>query len=170
MFNKFGEFDSVEELNRAAAAQLAEGDREALLALAEENGIDPEDAEDYMDGVLTELATPLMAAVGKLKLEKEEYRLKGVLAEWADDVAAMCGADPAMCTAVRRKGKELAGYLALLVERGWQDRVEVDGRIVKRTEQVRKITGVHPLAIGVPDRRTRRELAEEYYLGEEAGR
>ena len=28
MFDKFGEFDSVEELNRAAAAQKAEGDEQ----------------------------------------------------------------------------------------------------------------------------------------------
>ena len=43
MFDKFGEFDSHEELNRAAAAQLKEGDDEALMALAQENGIDEED-------------------------------------------------------------------------------------------------------------------------------
>lgn len=40
MFDKFGEFDSAEELNRAAAAQKAEGDLEALIALAVGNGID----------------------------------------------------------------------------------------------------------------------------------
>ena len=35
MFDKFGIFDSAEELNRAAAAQLSEGDTEALFALAQ---------------------------------------------------------------------------------------------------------------------------------------
>ena len=34
MYEKFGEFDSFEELNQAAAAQKAEGDEEALFALA----------------------------------------------------------------------------------------------------------------------------------------
>ena len=34
MFEKFGEFDSVEEINRAAAAQKAEGDEEAVVAIA----------------------------------------------------------------------------------------------------------------------------------------
>ena len=33
MFEKFGEFDSYEEINRAAAAQLAEGDTEAIYAI-----------------------------------------------------------------------------------------------------------------------------------------
>ena len=49
----------------AAAAQKAEGDREALIMLAEENGIDRDDAQDYLDGAVDELATPLMAAVGE---------------------------------------------------------------------------------------------------------
>ena len=40
MFEKFGEFDSSEEINRAAAAQLKEGDIEAVYAIAEENGLD----------------------------------------------------------------------------------------------------------------------------------
>ena len=63
MFDKFGEFDSCEELNRAAAAQLKEGDDQALVALALENGIDEEDVKDYIDGEVQELATPLMAAL-----------------------------------------------------------------------------------------------------------
>ena len=45
MFEKFGEFDSWEEINRAAAAQKAEGDYEAIKTLAEENGLDPDDAQ-----------------------------------------------------------------------------------------------------------------------------
>ena len=45
MFDKFGEFDSYEEINRAAKAQLEEGDLEAIRTIAEENGLDPEDAE-----------------------------------------------------------------------------------------------------------------------------
>ena len=50
MWDKFGEFDSWEEINRAAKAQLEEGDMDAVRAIAEENGIDPED-ELYEEGV-----------------------------------------------------------------------------------------------------------------------
>ena len=48
LFPKFGEFDSYEEINRAAEAQLKEGDKEAIKLLAKENGLDEMDAEDYM--------------------------------------------------------------------------------------------------------------------------
>ena len=59
MFDKFGEFDSFEELNKAAEGLLKEGDLESLRALAEENGIDCADTEDYIDGIVPELATVL---------------------------------------------------------------------------------------------------------------
>ena len=52
MFEKFGEFDSAEELNMCAEGLRNEGDEESLIALAEENGIDGEDAEDFMTGDL----------------------------------------------------------------------------------------------------------------------
>ena len=68
MFDKFGEFDSAEEINRAAAAQLKEGDLDAIKTIAEENGLDPEDAEDFCTGAIDSLTTPLLAAIGKLEM------------------------------------------------------------------------------------------------------
>lgn len=166
MFDKFGEFDSAEELNRAAAAQKAEGDIEALFALAQENGIDREDAEDYMDGCVDELANDFMAAAGKLKVEKKEYKLGGALLDWADELLAMCSESPGMCAAVRKKSKSLAEYIALLAETGYKNRTIVDKRIVNRTKEVKRIVGIHDFAIGIPDRKTRKKLARKYYLEE----
>lgn len=74
MFDKFGEFDSAEELNRAAAAQKEEGDYEAIYAIAKENGIDREDAQDYIDDLVPELASPEMAAYGKLDIEEADLK------------------------------------------------------------------------------------------------
>lgn len=66
MFEKFGEFHSAAELNEAAAGFLEEGDRESIFALAQENGLDREDAEDYIEGMMGELASPSMAAAGRI--------------------------------------------------------------------------------------------------------
>ncbi len=164
MYEKFGEFDSCEELNRAAAAQKAEGDDEALFALAQENGLDKEDVEDYLDGIVEELATVSMAAIGKLKLEKEDLKLGGVLSDWVDELMEMCMESQELAAAVRKKGKDLAGYIAATADSGWKNRVIVDKRIVSRTKEVKKIIGTHEFAIGIPDRKTRRELARAYYL------
>ena len=82
MFEKFGEFDSAEEINRAAEAQKREGDTEAVLVIAEENGIDREDAEDFLDGIVPELASPLMAAMGKLRVEEPDLDPEGIKKDW----------------------------------------------------------------------------------------
>ena len=80
MFDKFGEFDSADEMNRAAAAQRKEGDNEAILAIAEENGIDKEDAMDFIDGCVAAFVTPLMAAYGKLDIEAKELNPYEIMA------------------------------------------------------------------------------------------
>ena len=64
MFEKFGEFNSAEEINRAAKQQLAEGDTEAIYTIAKENGIDEDDVKDYIAGCTETLVTVLSAAVG----------------------------------------------------------------------------------------------------------
>lgn len=169
MFEKFGEFDSVEELNRAAAAQLKEGDTEALIALALENGMDKEDAEDYIEGCVEELATPLMAATGKLKLEEEELELKGVVEDWKDSVVELCMNDAEMCAAVRKKGKTLKDCMARLIKFAFENKVQISDKIVDATkvmhngklEKMRK-----PLYLGVPNRTEVKKLVREYYLGE----
>lgn len=164
MFDKFGEFDSCEELNRAAAAQKAEGDLEALILLAEENGMGKEDAEDYMDDLTDELASPFMAAVGKIDVEEKDLKLGGVLSDWAAELRMMCAEREDLCRAVRKKGKDLDGYIALTADTGYKNRTIVDKRIVSKTKEVKKIVGSHEFAIGIPDRKTRKQLIEKYYL------
>lgn len=168
MFEKFGEFDSAEELNRAALAQRNEGDTEAVRTLAEENGLDPEDAEEFLAGDVDFLALPFNAAVGKLTVERKELRLEGVLEDWTNDLIDMCSENKELSLAVRRKGKELAEYIARIIDEGYEHQIKVDDRIVAKTQQVKKIMGGHALTIGAEDARTRRHLAVEYYCEKEA--
>lgn len=167
MFEKFGEFDSVEELNRAAVAQLKEGDTEALIALALENGIDKEDAEEYIDGCVEELATPLMAATGKLKIETEELELKGIVEDWKDSIIELCMNEEEMCAAVRKKGKTLRDCMAQLIKFAFENKVQISDKIVDATkvmhngklEKMRK-----PLYLGVPNRAEVKKIVKAYYL------
>lgn len=165
MFEKFGEFDSYQEINRAAAAQKAEGDEEALIALAEENGIDREDAEDYMDGCMEELTTATLAAVGKLKIEKEDLKLEGFLVDLVDELSAWCLDNEKLAVAVRRKGMALAGYIARIIDAGFEEKITVDKRIVYLTKKAKTIMNNNPLLGGSPPARKRKEIAIEYYLG-----
>lgn len=166
MFEKFGEFDSFEELNRAAKAQKEEGDLEALIALAEENGIDKEDAEDYMDGYFEKLTTAYTAAIGKLTVEKKDLKLEGFLEDFADELSAWITEDKDLAIAVRKKDKSLAGYIARLIDASFESHITVDKRIVNLTKKAKGIMGNNPLLGGSPSIRQRQKIAEQYYQGE----
>ena len=166
MFEKFGEFDSVEELNEEARKIKEKGDEDKLKELCEENGIDKEDAEDYMDGCYEELTNTSLAAVGKLKVEVKELKLEKILKDWADELQEECVNSEEMARAVRKKGKDLAGYIALLADAGFKDKTVVCRKIVERcTGELKKIVGSHDFYIGVPDKAERKNLMREYYLG-----
>lgn len=131
MFGKFGEFDSVEELNKCAAGLLAEGDTDSIIDLAVENGIDKEDAEDYIDGCVEDLATPIMAAFGKIKVECDELKPKEIMEDWVEYIKAQCVESDDMEEAVRRKGKSIKGCIAALLSWSFKNQYEIDKEIIK---------------------------------------
>lgn len=172
MFEKFGEFDSAEEMNRAAAAQLAEGDTEAVFTIAEENGIERLEAEDYIDGITEELVTPLMAALGKLKVEQEEYEIKGILEDWVQQIQALCIKEEQMRIAVRKKGKSLRDCMAKLIAFAFENKVQVSDKIAKATmvkHNGKTVQMQTPLYLGVPNKKTVEFIVKQYYLGEVGG-
>lgn len=167
MFDKFGEFDSVEELNRAAAAQLAEGDEEAIFAIAKENGIDKEDAEDYIDGVVDTLVTSRTAAVGKIMVESEELELQGIVVEWRDIIIEECMNNEELCAAVRKKGKALKDCMAQFIRYAFENKVQISNKIVdvtKVTHNGKEVPMQKPLYLGVPRRADVKRIMIEYYM------
>lgn len=169
MFDKFGEFDSAEEMNRAAEAQRKQGDTDAIVALAVENGLDKEDAEDFMDGCVEDLVTPLMAALGKLKVESKDLEIGGILGDWQERIMELCQEDAALSAAVRRKGKTLAGCMAELIKYSFENKVQVSDKIVNVTKVMHngKLELLHgPLYLGVPSNAEVKRIVREYYLGE----
>ena len=171
MFEKFGEFDSAAELNRAAAAQLEEGDEEAIFMLAEENGIDREDAEDYIDGCVPELATPLIAALGKLELEKKDLAIDGILDDWLSCVVELCRPEEDMAAAVRRKGKCLRDCMAALLRYAFENKKQVSDKIIKATKVThngKEEAMRGPVYLGIPNQAETRRIVREYYLGDQA--
>ena len=161
MFDKFGEFDSADEMNRAAAAQRKEGDNEAILAIAEENGIDREDAMDFIDGCVAAFVTPLMAAYGKLNIEAKELKPYEIMEDWLQYIKLRCAEDPEMAVAVRRKGKSLKGCIAALLEWSMKNQRTVDSEILKLVRINYKVT------LGIPGMGRAKKIITEYYLGKE---
>lgn len=166
MFEKFGEFDSAEELNKKAEELKNGGDRKALIDLAVENGIDKEEAEDYMDGFMEQLANPLMAALGKLNVEEKSLGLNGVLVDWKDAVADLCVEEDGMKEAVRRKGKNLKECMAALLKFAFENKVQVSQEVVKATKVMHngKLEPMRgPVYLGIPNKSETRRIIREYY-------
>lgn len=160
MFDRFGEFDSAQEMNEAAAAQLEEGDTEAVLAIAEENGIDKEDAQDFIDGAVSELANPLMAAYGKLKIEEAELKPYEIMQDWLSYIKVRCQEDEHMAAAVRKKGKSLKGCIGALLKWSFKNQHPVDKDIIKAAGvQAGRCT------LGIPGMGKAKQIITEYYMG-----
>ena len=160
MFDKFGEFDSWEEINKAAEGQKEEGDEEALKELAKENGIDLEDAEDYFDGAIPELCTPMSAALGKLEIEKKDLKPKDIMEDWLNYIQQLCATDPEICRNVRKKGKSLKGCIGALLKWSFNHQQPVPN-------DIKKAAGVSAgkVTLGIPGIRTAHQIIKEYYGG-----
>ncbi len=85
MFEKFGEYDNVDEFNDRARELISEP--ASLRTLAEENGIDPEDVEDYMAGEMKDLADAASYALGRIKVELENTKIDRQAAEYIAAIA-----------------------------------------------------------------------------------
>lgn len=160
MYEKFGEFDSWEEINKAAEGQKEEGDMEALKELAKENGIDIEDAEDYFDGIIPELCTPLIAALGKLKVEEEDLKPKDIMIDWINYIRTLCSNDKNIRLAVRKKDKSLKGCIGALLKWSFGHQQQIDKDIIKAAG-----VSASKITLGIPGMREAHKLIKEYYGG-----
>lgn len=161
MFDIFGEFNSAEEINEAAAAQLAEGDVEAIMTIARENGIDADDAQDYIDGATGELCSPLMAAFGKIDVETEELQPKEIIVDWINYIKKRCTESGDMTRAVRKSGRSVKGCIGALLKWSFNNAYAVDKDII----HLSGIKGTSSVKMGIPGMATAYKLIDEYYLG-----
>lgn len=159
MFDKFGEFDTYEELNKAAEGQKTQGDIAALKELATENGIDLGDLEDYMDGVIPELCTAKTAALGKLAVEIADIKASEIVQDWIDYIQTTAMEDLQMSLAVRKKGKSLIGCIGAMLKWSYKARYKVDDRIIKASG-----IGATGVEMGIPGMASARKIIREYYM------
>ena len=178
MFEKYGEFNSAEEINRKAEELFNMQDLDGIRALAAENGIPHEYAQAYCEGDLPELCDRLTAAVGKLDMEEEEIVMVGVMEDWLNYIQAQCMEDEKMAIAVRRKGRNLVDCLGKILLWSLMNQKKVDKSVLASAEKLIKKQnvnlrqyGMEPrylqyTSIGIPNMSTARQLIREYYLQE----
>lgn len=160
MYERFGEFNSAEEINETAVNLRREGDTESIKILAKENGIDEDVAEVFIEGTLLYLCDNMTAAIGKLDIEEKDLKAKEIMADWADYIKARCFEDENMAKAVRRKDKSLKGCIGALLTWSFKNQIPVD-------KDIMKAAGVTAgkCTLGIPGIGTAKKIITEYYLG-----
>ena len=161
LYERFGEFDSAEEINKSAEGLKEEGDTDGLLLLAKENGIDEDDVYDYLDNMVDELCNPLMAALGKLQVEADELKPYEIMNDWIEYIKARCQERDEIARAVRKKGKSLKGCIAELLKWSFSNGQTVDKDIVKAAG----MSVSYPIKLGIPSMGRARKIIADYYLG-----
>lgn len=178
MFDRFGEFDSAQEINSKAEELFNEQDLDGIRELAAENGIPSEYVQGYCEGELPELCDPLTAAVGKLDMEEQDIVMVGVMEDWLNYIQAQCMESDEMAAGVRRKGRNLKDCLGKILLWSLMNQKKVDKAVLASAEEQikeQKINlkqyGMEPrylqyTSIGIPNMSTARQLIREYYLQE----
>lgn len=162
MFERFGEFGSAEEINETAVNLRREGDMESLGVLAEENGIDKDILEVFLDGTLLYLCDEMTAAIGKIEVEAKNVKCAEIMEDWVEYIKAQCFERPEIARAVRRKGKSLAGCVAVLLKWSFKHQIPVDKKVMKAAG-----VSAGKCTIGIPGMARAKQIITEYYLSGE---
>ncbi len=160
MFDRFGEFDTAQEINETAVNLRREGDIESLEVLAKENGIDGDILEEFLAGDLLYLCDEMTAAIGKIEVEAKEVKCAEIMEDWVEYIKAQCFEKPEVARAVRRKGKSLKGCIAEILKWSFQNQSPVDRKIMKAAG----VTAGR-CTLGIPGMARAKQIITDYYLG-----
>lgn len=159
LYEKFGEFDSVAEINLLAENLFNEGDMESILTLSRENGIPEEYAQMYIDGETEELTDASTAAIGKIEVEEADLNAKDIIyTDWISYIKAECMGNDRMAKAVRAKEKSLKGCIGAILKWAFAHQQPVDKEILQAAGvKASRVT------LGMPDKAVANKLIREYY-------
>ena len=160
MFDIFGEFDSYEEINKAAEGLKTEGDIESLKKLAKENGIADHDVTFYLDSHSMGLCTAVTAALGKISLETEELKPQYIENDWVEYIQQQVLENEAFALAVRKKGKSIFGAEAAILKYAHDNMFKPSDRILEAAGMKGK-----NVKLGMPGWAREKKIIKEYYLG-----
>lgn len=166
-------FKTVKELNDKAAELKSTGDLSELVKLAVENGLEKEDAEDYMESDDQEdcLCNATMAAIGKLNMEEQDLHLESQMKDWKDFIVQMLtdypvdhadGDRDTLANAVFNPEKKLLDVLAAGLRLSSENRIEVDKRIIQAARLPESAA-----FIGMCGRDDLKRIILDYYLGKQ---
>ena len=160
MFDKFGEFNSYQDINELAVNLRKEGDKKSIRELAKENGIDEDIAEAFIEGDILYLCDAMAAAIGKIEIEAAVLKPVEIMSDWVEYLKVRCMEDEDTALAVRKTGKSLKGAIAALLTWSFKNQIPVDMDILKAAG-----VNANRCTLGIPGMGRAKKIMSEYYLG-----
>lgn len=164
MYEKYGFFETADELNKKAAELRGEGKYQEVKELAKENGIEEEIADFFCEGEVEGICDDEIAAIGRIDVETEKLQPQEIFKDWIEYIKACVCKDKNMAKAVRKEGKSIEGCISNIMIWSFKNAYDVPKEIIKEAQKdVKDIPG--KVKMGVPGMGTAKKLIKEYYLG-----
>lgn len=160
MYERFGEFNSANEINETAVNLRKEGDYDSIKVVANENGIDEDIAQAFIDGDILFLCDDMAAAIGKIEVESADLKPVEIMEDWVEYLKNRCFESEEMAKAVRQKGKSLKGAIGALLTWSFKNQNPVDKNIL-----VAAGVTTSRCTLGIPGMARAKKIMTEYYLG-----
>ena len=160
MFDKFGEMNSVAEINELADNLFNEGDTASIKTMAKENGIDKEYVEMYLSGDIPVLCDAMTAALGKIDIEVADLKPKEIMEDWVEYLRGQCMENELLAFNVRKKGKSLKGCIAALLMWSFKNQQPIDKGIIKAAG-----VSAGKVTLGIPGMAKAKQIITDYYMG-----
>ena len=160
MFDKFGEFDSFNEINELAENLLNEGDIESLKVVAKENGIQADFVDLYANGEIPELCDKLTAALGKIDVEAAELKPKEIMEDWVEYLRGQCMENELLAHNVRKERQDIEGCIAAILMWSFKNQQTVDKDIIKAAG-----VSASKVTLGIPGMARAKKIITDYYMG-----
>lgn len=157
MFDKFGEFDSYEEINELAENLFNEGDYESIRVMAEENGLS-EMVDAYLNAEIPLLCDALDAALGKIDIECAELKPQEIMTDWVEYLRSQCLENELIAFQVRKKGKSLKGMIGALLKWSFGHQRQIDKDIIKAAG-----VSAGRVTLGIPGMGRAKQIIKDYY-------
>lgn len=164
MFEKYGYFETAEEINKKATELLSAGNKAGVMELAKENGVENEIADIFCSGEIDYICDNETASIGKIDIEVIELQPQEIFKDWVEYIKASIYKDKNMAIAVRKKDKSIKECISKLLLWSFKNSYEVDKEIIKVAKKENKNIPDN-IKLGIPGMGTAKKLIKEYYLG-----
>ena len=146
-------------LNRTAETLKNAKDLKGLKKLCKENGVDEEEAADYMEGYTASLFNSFILAAAKLKKERNALKdLPTALSLYTDEIINLA-LDEVVAAGILRDDKNLVNALGLIVKEASRTRKTIPVEIAKAAGIPSNVP------MGDVDRVTFVKIIKTYYTG-----